>query len=91
MYIYASSILDQQYILSLIKQPHKIGDFVSWALLIASGGGIMIHILLLEDISNIIKPRNSWTSRKYYNNDILRGHRTEMYRKYHRNIITTTD
>ena len=64
MYSYASSILDQQYILSLIKQPHKIGDFVSWALLIASGGGIMIHVLLLEDISNIIKPRNSWISKK---------------------------
>ena len=47
MYIYVSSILDQQYILSLIKQPHKIGDFVSWALLIVSGGGIMIHVLLL--------------------------------------------
>ena len=40
MYIYASSILDQQYILSLIKQPHKIGDFVSWALLIVSGAGL---------------------------------------------------
>ena len=70
MYIYASSILDQQYILSLIKQPHKIGDFVSWASLIVSGGGIMIHVLLLEDISDIIKLTNSWTSRKYYYIDI---------------------
>ena len=64
MYIYASSILDQQYILSLIKKPHKIGDCVSWALLIASGGGIMIHVLPFEDKSNVIKPRNSWISRK---------------------------